>query len=199
MAKQSAGELLELALAEQARLGEQYDRAVGTSAEMSSYQRLHTANLHVGLCQRAVEEADPRGEPTDSHGHFAFSVDGGVKAPAEARNRLADHLEGSLDEAGLETLRLLVSELATNCVQHAGAGDGSRIHVAVSRPNGAVRVELSTAGPPFDPPPAGLPWSALTDERGRGLLIVDALARSWGVEPQAANRVWFELATSQAS
>lgn len=54
MVKRLAVDRLEAALVEQARLGEQYERAQGTSAELSSFSRLHTANLRVGLCQRAV-------------------------------------------------------------------------------------------------------------------------------------------------
>jgi hypothetical protein len=66
MVKSLAVERLESALVEQARLGEQYERAVGTSAELSSFSRLHTANLRVGLCQRAVDAAGgPRGPTVD--------------------------------------------------------------------------------------------------------------------------------------
>ena len=43
MDRRSAVERLDAALAEQARLGEQYERAVGTSAELSTFSRLHTA------------------------------------------------------------------------------------------------------------------------------------------------------------
>ena len=33
-----------------------------------------------------------------------------------------------------------------------------------------------------------------TDERGRGLAIVDALANAWGVEPRLRGKaVWFDL------
>ena len=52
-----AVERLEAALVEQARLSEQYERAVGTSAELASFSRLHAANLRVGLCRRVVGAA----------------------------------------------------------------------------------------------------------------------------------------------
>ena len=58
-----AAERLEAALVEQARLGEQYERAIGTSAELSSFSRLHAANLRVGLCQRVVDAAGGRRGP----------------------------------------------------------------------------------------------------------------------------------------
>jgi Histidine kinase-like ATPase domain len=136
--------------------------------------------------------------PAAIHGAFAFSVAGGAAAPAEARNGVVDGLASMVDDAGLDTLRLLVSELATNCVQHAHADSGGRIDVAVSLLPGAVRVELSTAGPPFEARPAKPARPGRMDVRGRGLYIVDALARSWGVAPGPANSVWFELATIQA-
>jgi hypothetical protein len=60
MVENRSVEWLEAALAEQARLGEQYERAVGTSAELSSFSRLRTANLRVGVCQRDVEAGDRR-------------------------------------------------------------------------------------------------------------------------------------------
>jgi hypothetical protein len=66
MVKRPAVERLQAALIEQARLGEQYERAVGTSAELSSFSRLHTANLRVGLYQRAVDATGgPRGSSVD--------------------------------------------------------------------------------------------------------------------------------------
>jgi hypothetical protein len=187
--KQQSAERLEAAIAEQTRLTEQYQRAIGTSVEMSSFSRLQTANVRVGLCQRAVDSDEPRSA-------FAFSVAGGVEAPAEARNRVAGEFDGALDGAMLEDLRLLVSEVATNCVEHAHADADARIDVAVSLPPGAVRVELSTAGTPFESPPANPARPGPRDQRGRGLFIVDSLARDWGAERGAANQVWFELATA---
>src|SRR5256885_16862355 len=130
--------------------------------ERASFSRLPMATLRVGLCQRAINSAD---RPSA----FAFSIAGGVEAPAEARNRVADGLDGALDDAMRDTLRLLVSEVATNCVQHAHADAEARIDVAVSSPPGAVRVELSTAGAPFESPPVKPIRPEPHSEHGRGL------------------------------
>ena len=46
---------LEVALVEQARLGDAYGRAVGTSAEQSTYARLQEASLEVSRCDRAAK------------------------------------------------------------------------------------------------------------------------------------------------
>lgn len=129
---------------------------------------------------------------------FEFSIPGGAAAPGAARNGVAKRLNGTLDDELLETLRLLVSEVATNCVQHAHADARALIDVAVSLPPGAVRVELSTVGPPFERPPGSPQKPDASEADGRGLFIVDSLARAWGVGLNAPNHVWFELATTEA-
>jgi hypothetical protein len=50
---------LEVALAEQARLGDAYERAVGTSAEQSTYARLQAASVDVSRCDRAAKAFAP--------------------------------------------------------------------------------------------------------------------------------------------
>jgi hypothetical protein len=53
--RQEATERLHTALAEQARLGDAFALAAGTSAEQSSHMRLAAASLHVSVCDRAVK------------------------------------------------------------------------------------------------------------------------------------------------
>ena len=53
--QQVATERLETALAEQARLGDAFARATGTSTEQSSHMRLAAASLQVSVCHRAVK------------------------------------------------------------------------------------------------------------------------------------------------
>jgi serine/threonine-protein kinase RsbW len=123
---------------------------------------------------------------------FSVSIAGGPTAPRAARDLVLQRLDGSLGPARRETVRLLVSELATNCVLHAGADAASHIDLAVSLSPGAVRVEVSTAAPSF-----ALRSSAVTTSEmpgGRGLCIVDTLSQRWGIAPHAPNTVWFELA-----
>ena len=50
-----ATERLEAALVEQARLGDAFALAVGTSAEQSCHVRLAAASLQVSVCDRAVK------------------------------------------------------------------------------------------------------------------------------------------------
>ncbi len=99
-----------------------------------------------------------------------------------------------LDEWGVRDLTdsalLSVSELVTNAVVHAGTP--VRLSLALDAVNLRVEVQDSHPG-------RALPvWteSRLPEaERGRGLLIVSALASAWGVEYSGGvKRVWLELA-----
>jgi anti-sigma regulatory factor (Ser/Thr protein kinase) len=92
-----------------------------------------------------------------------------------------------LDDA-VPDARLVVSELATNAVRHAG----SRFTVTVDVTGGAVLVTVSD-------PSSALPFpvqaSPLHDS-GRGLGIVAELSASWGVtpEPHGGKSVWALIA-----
>jgi anti-sigma regulatory factor (Ser/Thr protein kinase) len=123
---------------------------------------------------------------------FIFSITGGPEAPGHARHGLANQVNGSLDAAALEKARLLVSELVTNCVQHAGTPADEPIEVAGSLHRDALRVEVTSIGPAFDHQPTKpSPSSA----RGRGLFLVETLAREWGVtSSDGRTGVWFEIA-----
>ena len=66
-------------------------------------------------------------------------------AAATARRALAD-LEEAVGPRVLEDLRLLVSELVTNSVRHAGASAGHPVEVEVSLWPQRVRVEVGDAG-----------------------------------------------------
>ena len=90
-----------------------------------------------------------------------------------------------------QTTALLVSELATNAVRHAG-GREFRVEVDYFPAEGRVWVGVtdSTADLPV------LRGPSLTAEHGRGLRLVAALAGRWGTRRRRdANEktVWFEL------
>lgn len=89
---------------------------------------------------------------------------------------------------------LVVAELAANAVLHgrvAGRDFELRLEYDGQR---TVRVMVSdTCGdkaPPDEPAPA-VPW---VTEGGRGLLVVRALARDWGVAPRVPGKtVWADV------
>jgi hypothetical protein len=87
-------------------------------------------------------------------------------------------------------VRLCASELLTNVIDHLGEGTPVTVRVLVTD-HGHTRVEVT------DPDPRALPVllrATTTDESGRGLALLDAMARRWGVE-QGVDRktVWCEL------
>jgi anti-sigma regulatory factor (Ser/Thr protein kinase) len=89
------------------------------------------------------------------------------------------------DEASPDA-ELLVSELVTNAVLHAR----SATRVTIERDDTRVRISVCDDSP-ARPRLRDYGPDAVT---GRGLVIVDRLARRWGVDPSDAGKcVWFEI------
>lgn len=88
----------------------------------------------------------------------------------------------------LDDALLVVSELAANALTHAG----SSYRVRLSATAQALRIEVDDDGA-GTPEPQPL---SETDEHGRGLYLVSALATSWGMGAAegGGKRVWAELA-----
>ena len=104
------------------------------------------------------------------------SMRAGLAAPAQARRAVVSL---PLVESTREKLALLVSELVTNAIRHAGLGAGDPIDLDVMSGDGHVRVAVRDGGPGFNP--AGQNGDAGANG-GFGLAIVAALADEWGVE-----------------
>jgi anti-sigma regulatory factor (Ser/Thr protein kinase) len=114
---------------------------------------------------------------------------GGPGAPAAARAALDGLGEHSLDAGAAHDARLLVSELITNSVRHAGATAADAIGIDAELSPDGLRVQVADHGPGFSATPA-LPPPEQTF--GRGLFVVDHLADRWGMEDEG-RRIWFEL------
>ncbi len=114
----------------------------------------------------------------------------GSAAAAEARRAL-EGLNDLLPSEKLENLRLLVSELVTNSVIHAGLSPEEAITVKVTVRGGLARGEVRDRGPGFEPPQEPAPKPDLTG--GWGLYIVDRVADRWGVAHTGSKSVWFEI------
>lgn len=84
---------------------------------------------------------------------FAPVVD---SVPEEARH-LLDGLEKMVSARKLEHLRLLVSELMTNAVRHAGLTEGEHIRLRVVVEDRLTRVEVQDGGPGFEKRPSEPP------------------------------------------
>jgi anti-sigma regulatory factor (Ser/Thr protein kinase) len=112
--------------------------------------------------------------------------------PAELRSASAarHHAEEVLRDWDLDAVadaaRLLISELVINAVLHAGTDSEL---VLRCRP-GVLRVEVSDGSSAV---PVRRPYSP-SSPTGRGLLILEDLADSWGIEVgDGSKTVWFEL------
>lgn len=114
-------------------------------------------------------------------------------APGAAR-RAIEGLADAVDAGVLRDAQLLVSEVVTNSIKHAGSDEPIQLRVW-TRPNG-LTVEVADGGFGFDNRP---PAERSDDEGGRGLLIVEALADRWGTSHDARARVWFELSPRPVS
>ena len=112
------------------------------------------------------------------------------EAGSVARHSL-DRLEGDLSPEKLENVRLVVSELVTNSVRHAGLSPDQQISLTVVISDGSVHGRVCDPGPgfekPFEPRPR-TDWSG-----GWGLPIVERISDRWGVERDGCACVWFEI------
>ncbi len=105
-----------------------------------------------------------------------------------ARRFVAEVVDGIAPEL-TEPVVLMLSELATNCVRY----EHSDFEVRVDAETERIRVEVHDEG-------HGQPIMRSPEPHeasGRGLQIVNAFARSWGVDEvpgQSGKTVWFEVA-----
>jgi serine/threonine-protein kinase RsbW len=91
----------------------------------------------------------------------------------------------------LSEAQLLVSELVTNSVRHAGSPVDAPVRVRADVSGGMVRLEVRDVG-------HGAPVVRRARDRlggrGFGLHLVDLLSTRWGVSGDHGTQVWFELA-----
>lgn len=114
------------------------------------------------------------------------NFDGTLQGPRLARCFVADILQQWDRPDLVDDVMMVVSELATNAVVHAG----SDFTVGLSRRDGYIRVEVTDSG--VDAPQLQEPDKFAT--RGRGLLLVDGIASRWGHALVASGKVvWAEI------
>jgi len=115
-------------------------------------------------------------------------------AAAAARRGLVNG-NGVLPATIRADVLLLVSELVTNAVRHAGAGPDRPLQVQLQHGPRWVVVAVTDDGP-------GFTWcaspSAGDESGGWGLFLVDQIADRWGVErTTSGNCVWFKITYEQ--
>jgi anti-sigma regulatory factor (Ser/Thr protein kinase) len=117
------------------------------------------------------------------------TIPSGLEAPSLARTLVAEWLDGRGSARLDDDVRLLVSELVTNSVCHAGQPAGAPVSIRAAAVDGVVRVEVRDQG-------HGPVRRRAPDRRtgGFGLHLVERLAARWGVNHGHGTCVWFELA-----
>jgi two-component sensor histidine kinase len=106
--------------------------------------------------------------------------------PSVARRRAQEYVASHVPEEVVQEVGLLVTELVTNAVRHAG----TRLRLGVAFAERSLRIEVfdhSDELPAMQDP-------QLEDVSGRGLRLVDAIATQWGAVPLSNGKVvWCEL------
>jgi hypothetical protein len=127
---------------------------------------------------------------------FRFELAAHPGSPAQARRLTRARLNGwSVCEDTCDSAALVVSELVTNAIVHTAS-----THIVCELHDGddlvriAVRDQGCAAGEPGQPGKPHPSGPRSEEERGRGLLLVDALCRAWGAHEHGPGLlVWAEL------
>jgi two-component sensor histidine kinase len=119
-----------------------------------------------------------------------LSIAGGPRAPERARAWLQTAASW-LPEEVERNLMLLTCELVNNSVLHGRASEQDMIEIELRTTDSGVRAEVSDSGPGFSPKERD---KDLEEPGGWGLVLVQSIAKHWGVEREGGTRVWFELA-----
>ncbi|MFS0694219.1 SpoIIE family protein phosphatase [Streptomyces nitrosporeus] len=109
---------------------------------------------------------------------------------AAARQQLRGLLHDWADGEQVDSAELMISEMATNVLVHT---DGDALVLAeVSGARGERRLRVEVADSSDELPHKRRPGEMASS--GRGLVLMEMLADSWGVDPRGEGKcIWFEL------
>ena len=100
------------------------------------------------ICAAELPDQAKLGDLSESEFGVNRSLRADLAAPRQARHAVATL---PLRELARERLALVVSELVTNSIRHAGLAAGDPIELQMTRDNGQVRIAVHDGGPGFDP------------------------------------------------
>jgi anti-sigma regulatory factor (Ser/Thr protein kinase) len=136
-------------------------------------------------------------EPSDPPGLVSMRLRGGTDAPSRARRSVLSLLEGDIEQATASDVGLLVSELVTNSVRHAGVGPRRTLTVELMTFHDRLRISVTDPGSRLEP-------RILAPDHDRvggvGLLLVSQLSEAWGVarDGTKSTRVWCDIPLHRA-
>jgi anti-sigma regulatory factor (Ser/Thr protein kinase) len=113
-----------------------------------------------------------------------------LDAPAAARRAL-DRFGGQLEADVVERSALVVTEVVTNSVTHAGLTATQPIDLNIQVLPACLRVEVTDEGTRGFDPVVTLPYPG--QDSGRGFWMVTQLSDRWGVDFSRSTRVWCEF------
>lgn len=126
-----------------------------------------------------------------THDRAAVELPSDLIAPREARALVRDLLHRWGFRDLVDEATLIVSELVANAVEHTG----SLCAMVVNRAEGSIRIEVRDDAPGSHALSPASREGSSDAERGRGLMIVSALAAEWGVDADEQSKsVWVQLA-----
>jgi anti-sigma regulatory factor (Ser/Thr protein kinase) len=130
--------------------------------------------------------------PPEKRRCLRFSIGGGPRAPGHARAWLQTAAVWLPEELERQ-LVMLISELVNNSVVHGQASERDLIDIEVRATPTGVRAQVSDSGPAFAPRGR---TKGIEEPGGWGLVLVERVAKRWGVERAERTLVWFELAAA---
>jgi anti-sigma regulatory factor (Ser/Thr protein kinase) len=114
----------------------------------------------------------------------------GTERSAAAVRRFARETVGDAHPS-LDDIQMCVNEAFTNGIEHTASGRGGQVIVAFVAEGDGVLVEVTDEGAGGERPRLE---SEFLGESGRGMWIIDALAREWGVrEDGERTTVWMSF------
>lgn len=113
---------------------------------------------------------------------------GGRSAPTRARAVARRVLAGLLEDPAREDLLVLVTELVTNAVRHAGVDESRNVVLHLAAAPRIARVEVCDGGPGFEPAER-----EPGPDGGFGLMLLRTLPDRWGLETDDGTCAWFEF------
>jgi serine phosphatase RsbU (regulator of sigma subunit)/anti-sigma regulatory factor (Ser/Thr protein kinase) len=175
------------------RLAQLYG-ALGELADRPLEEIADEVLLRMGRARRADDDTAlllvrPHGDPDG--GAPGEPVEAELPAELTAVRRARDMVRAAttplgLSEDDVDTVILIVSELVTNALVHGAAPVTLRVRSSASR----CYVEVADAAR-YRPHRR---VARETDENGRGLELLQAMSRRWGVRPQVTGKVvWAQL------
>ncbi|XRQ09483.1 ATP-binding protein [Actinomadura welshii] len=115
----------------------------------------------------------------------------GVPKSAQAARAFVRGMAPHIEDEAMADIVLCVDELVANACEHTASGTGGQVTVIVSTGEDVLRVTVLDQGGTQGRPRV---QSDPCAENGRGLLLVDALAKSWGSHPALnGTAVWAEF------